>query len=208
MAVDIKLLWSLGFPIWLLPMGSHEILSFAWTVATAFDFHLAHRPGGAYQRRGLNGTQIIILYSPRGLTISSRWVLAHESVNGTNNRAASRFAPSQWETTLQSNAVSHWQGANLDSALNNEFPYKPMMLWLRNTLYCGYAMWPLGCEMSMMPDQYMSIVYNQHCVGMIYVINTNRTCVFYQDMTYIRENFDRSRERNNSICERKSYHRL
>ena len=36
-----------------------------------------------------------------------------------NNRADSRFAPSQWETSLQSNAVSHWLGANLESALNN-----------------------------------------------------------------------------------------
>ena len=32
-------------------------------------------------------------------------------------RADSRFAPSQWETALQSNAVSHWLGANLESAL-------------------------------------------------------------------------------------------
>ena len=29
----------------------------------------------------------------------------------------SRFAPSQWETSLQSNAVSHWLGANQESAL-------------------------------------------------------------------------------------------
>ena len=29
----------------------------------------------------------------------------------------SRFAPSQWETLLQSNDVSHWLGANLESAL-------------------------------------------------------------------------------------------
>ena len=29
----------------------------------------------------------------------------------------SRLAPSQWETSLQSNAVSHWLGANLDSTL-------------------------------------------------------------------------------------------
>ena len=34
-----------------------------------------------------------------------------------NYRADSRFAPSQWETSLQRNAVSHWLGANLDSAL-------------------------------------------------------------------------------------------
>ena len=32
-------------------------------------------------------------------------------------RADSRFPPSQWETSLQSNAVSHWLGANLESAL-------------------------------------------------------------------------------------------
>ena len=32
-------------------------------------------------------------------------------------RADSRLVPSQWETALQSNAVSHWLGANLASAL-------------------------------------------------------------------------------------------
>ena len=31
------------------------------------------------------------------------------------SRADSRLAPSQWETSLQSNAVSHWLGANLES---------------------------------------------------------------------------------------------
>ena len=33
--------------------------------------------------------------------------------------ADSRFAPSQWETSLQSNAVPHWLGANLESALTH-----------------------------------------------------------------------------------------
>ena len=33
-------------------------------------------------------------------------------------RADSRLAPSQWETLLQSNALSHWLGANLESALH------------------------------------------------------------------------------------------
>ena len=32
-------------------------------------------------------------------------------------RAYSRLAPSQWETSLQSNAVSHWLAASLESAL-------------------------------------------------------------------------------------------
>ena len=33
------------------------------------------------------------------------------------NRADSRIAPSQWGTSFQSNAVFHWLGANLESAL-------------------------------------------------------------------------------------------
>ena len=32
-------------------------------------------------------------------------------------RADSRFAPGQWETALLCNDVSHWLGANLESAL-------------------------------------------------------------------------------------------
>ena len=41
-----------------------------------------------------------------------------------NPRADSRFAPSQWETALLCNDVSHWLGTNLESALNpaNQFP--------------------------------------------------------------------------------------
>ena len=31
-------------------------------------------------------------------------------------RADSRFVPSQWVTLLQSNTISHWMGANLESA--------------------------------------------------------------------------------------------
>ena len=38
-------------------------------------------------------------------------------VNEVYIRADSRFAPSQWETALLCNDVSHWLGANLKSAL-------------------------------------------------------------------------------------------
>ena len=37
-------------------------------------------------------------------------------------RADSRFAPSQWQTSLQSNAVCHWLGSNLESALIGSIP--------------------------------------------------------------------------------------
>ena len=36
---------------------------------------------------------------------------------GYYHRADSRLAPSQWETSLLSNAISHWVGANLESDL-------------------------------------------------------------------------------------------
>ena len=39
------------------------------------------------------------------------------TVWGAMTRADSRFAPSQWETSLQSNAVYHWLGANPESPL-------------------------------------------------------------------------------------------
>ena len=37
------------------------------------------------------------------------------------NRADFVLVPSQWETLLQGNAVSHWLGANLESALRKHF---------------------------------------------------------------------------------------
>ena len=43
-----------------------------------------------------------------------------------NLRADSRFAPSQWETTLLCNDVSHWLGTNLESALNLYLTHFPL----------------------------------------------------------------------------------
>ena len=40
----------------------------------------------------------------------------HSNVTPIMYRADSTLAPSQWETSLQSNAVSHWLGANPQSA--------------------------------------------------------------------------------------------
>ena len=37
------------------------------------------------------------------------------------SRAYSRFAPSQWETSLQSNAISDWLDTNLESALPQQW---------------------------------------------------------------------------------------
>ena len=52
-------------------------------------------------------------------------------------RADSRLAPSQWETSLQSNAISHWLGANLWSALDYQislYTYNAIALLQRGQL--------------------------------------------------------------------------
>ena len=54
-------------------------------------------------------------YLHSGQTISFK--LAYAIIVVRSYRTASRFAPSQWETLLQSNNVSHWLGANLEWAL-------------------------------------------------------------------------------------------
>ena len=74
----------------------------------------------------LKNASEIVVWQNGGHFVRGKWV------NGCNNgisklrncmtpvkphRADFRFAPSQWETSLQSNAVSHWLGANLESPL-------------------------------------------------------------------------------------------
>ena len=74
------------------------------------------------------------LYSPRpsvyyGDCLASYWqscdkshVLWKHYKEAGCCRADSRLAISQWETSLQNNAVSHWLGANLESALCCKMP--------------------------------------------------------------------------------------
>ena len=57
-------------------------------------------------------------------------------------RADSRFVPNQWETSLQNNAISHWLGANLESAmyLNVTSAWLSSVLMARNaTGYCYFS---------------------------------------------------------------------
>ena len=50
-------------------------------------------------------------------------------------RADSRFAPSQWEMSLQNNSISHWLGANLESALHHDIDCEELfdVKWLKLT---------------------------------------------------------------------------
>ena len=73
------------------------------------------------------------VFLPWTITISlhrSNWHETKVSKKPYVVRANSMFAPSQWETVLFCNDVSHWQGANLESALcrpfhTNIYTYNP-----------------------------------------------------------------------------------
>ena len=53
----------------------------------------------------------------KSITNALEWRLSCTNPSICGIRADTRYAPSQWETSLQSNALSHWLGANLESAL-------------------------------------------------------------------------------------------
>ena len=64
------------------------------------------------------------------------------------NRADSRFAPSQWETLLQSTAVSHWLGSNLgsiSSALTSSVGSVFCIIFIKYTCMF-YRILPVGQE--------------------------------------------------------------
>ena len=73
-------------------------------------------------------------------------------------RANSRSAPSQWEMSLPSNAISHWLGANLDSALKSLF-----MLSLEYSVLWGldkyHGCWSPGTTESQVISSHCSITW-------------------------------------------------
>ena len=54
---------------------------------------------------------------------------SHLGRSPSGTTADSRLAPSQWETPLQSNGISHWLGANLESSLGTL--YSPQTVVVR-----------------------------------------------------------------------------
>ena len=67
-------------------------------------------------------------------------------------RADSRFAPSQWETALLCNDVSHWLGARVESALNTWIlHFAPSGVWV--PYYSSRLTWT--CWTSQVPQRYM-----------------------------------------------------
>ena len=84
--------------------------------------------------------------------------------NKATPRADSIFAPSQWETALLCNNVSHWLGASLQSALHTNLP-NLMPVNNRNVDICScahHAIWlrpPFHFLMDCPKGQYYSKLY-------------------------------------------------
>ena len=74
--------------------------------------------------------------------------------DSTHHRADSRFAPSQWETALFCNDISHWLGASLESAL-----YQIVFMHNLNSTW-KLLYWPIQ-------DHYHALIIRQ----------TNRKCL-------------------------------
>ena len=105
------------------------------------------------------------------------------------NRADSRLVPSQWEMSLQSNGVSHWHGANLESALSRAcvpvqsthvishilgaMDSRVRVKWdllshtfARNKSYCNiFWHWPLAYDALSNNTGTVKLVCNDHPMG-------------------------------------------
>ena len=57
------------------------------------------------------------------------WILLSSDTAILYHRADSKLAPSQRETLLQSNAISHWFGAYLESVLSQYILTYSMIYW-------------------------------------------------------------------------------
>ena len=70
---------------------------------------------------------------------SGSFGLSHRYHPSTHIRADSRFVPSQWETALLCNAVSHWLGASLESALHILLCHSTGTAWIPKLPWCPWT---------------------------------------------------------------------
>ena len=70
--------------------------------------------------------RVIMRWLPVSSVDIPPWLVVPEGI-----RADSKFAPSQWETPILCNGVSHWPGANLESALgmSNDHSASDTTVW-------------------------------------------------------------------------------
>ena len=91
-------------------------------------------------------------------------------------RADSWLAPSQWETSLQSNAVSHWLGANLESDLLQIVAVIILILlthWGRVTHICVNKLTIMGSDKGLAPGRRQTIIWTNDGILLIRPLGTN-----------------------------------
>ena len=71
------------------------------------------------------------------MSLAMIYAMWHEPPSVCMRRADSRFAPSQWETALLCNDVTHWLGACLESALVQCPVARQGHCHNKKTMYCG-----------------------------------------------------------------------
>ena len=75
-------------------------------------------PFGRWNIQQINTNSVALPGRKQPYHSLSCWMIAIIIIQPISCRADSRLAPSLWQTSLQSNAVSHWLGTNLESALS------------------------------------------------------------------------------------------
>ena len=95
---------------------------------------------------------------------------------------ASRFVPSQWETALLCNDVSHWLGVTLESALNCQSLSENMKghrstafltHWGRVTHICVSTLTIIGSDNGLSPGRRQAIILTNHGILLIGPLGTN-----------------------------------
>ena len=107
-------------------------------------------------------------------------------------RADFRLAPSQWETSLQSKVVSHWLGANLESALhwqccNKTAGYLQNILlthWGRVTHICVGNLTTIGSDNGLSPGRRQAIIWTNARLLLIGPLGTNFSEILIKVLTF------------------------
>ena len=105
-----------------------------WTISVSLTFYIQNSQTEYYQCKNPPAPKKTNrLLTWHDFLLAVLWYACHLH---NMTRADSKFAPSQWETALLCNDVSHWLGANLESALYDSS-------WCDNIVAFKWSCWLL-----------------------------------------------------------------
>ena len=116
---DLLIQWWISVHSYLRP--GQNVQHFADNIFLYLNFIVKFVPKGRFYNKQWTMVQIMACHWTGDKPLSQSMMVQFSESLGpeelTYCRADFRFAHNQWETSLQSNAVSHWLGANLESAM-------------------------------------------------------------------------------------------